>query len=54
MRRALFPTIAVFLVGGSAAFAECKCAIAMVSDGECAQCKVKFANGEKSKTTSGG
>ncbi len=31
-----------------------KCAIAMVSDGECAQCKVKFAKGEKSKTTSGG
>ncbi|MCH7994846.1 MAG: hypothetical protein IIB57_10455 [Planctomycetes bacterium] len=30
------------------------CAIAMVSDGECAQCKVKFTNGEKSKTTSGG
>ena len=35
-----------------AAASKCEtCALAMVSDGECAQCKVKYANGEESKTT---
>ncbi|MBI4717489.1 MAG: hypothetical protein HY763_06775 [Planctomycetes bacterium] len=50
MKRILIPTIAVVLVSGSAALAECKCGIAKVENGWCADCKVGYVAGVKIKS----
>lgn len=50
MTRVLVPTIAVVLMGGSAALAECKCGIAKVENGWCADCKVGYVAGVKIKS----
>lgn len=54
MQRILISAMAVVLFDWSAALAECKCAIAMVSEGGCEKCKDAYANGKKSKTTTSG
>jgi len=50
MKRVLIPTIAVVLVSGSAALAECKCGIAKVENGWCTDCKVGYVAGVKIKS----